>query len=60
MDNRTVYFLGLILAQQARLEGMRAENQLLVHRGVEPIYWDQHFREVAQELERLAHEALQA
>lgn len=59
MTPETVRYFGLMLACQARIEGMNAANRQAMALGHSLPYVDQDFRYEAAELERLALEVIQ-
>ena len=50
-----IYRLGLILAIQAEIEGMKVENAQCVSNGYTPPYGFEHFQEKQQEIENATH-----
>ena len=55
MNEYDVIRLALVLAVNAEIEGMKAENLFRVHRG-EQIAWDEkQFQEMAENLRQLAY-----
>ena len=47
--------LALVLAKQAEVEGMKADNLIMKQRGLSPTYAGKDFMHAASELENLAH-----
>ena len=54
-DHYNVRRLALVLAKQAEIEGMKAENTLRDHRGETPTYNEGHFQDKVNDLENLAY-----
>lgn len=57
MNNRLLALYGQMLAANARVEGMVADNQSWVARGQSPAYGEDHFNAEASHLEELATQA---
>jgi hypothetical protein len=55
MDQYDVTRLGLILAAQSEIEGMKCANDVCKLHQVGPIYTQSNFDQKAQELKNLAH-----
>ena len=55
MTNSTVKRLALILAIQAEIEGMKAENMQREHQGLSVTYGDHSFQIKAEELREIAY-----
>lgn len=55
MDHYDVKRLGLILAIQAEIEGMKAENKQRELLGHNLTYHEGHFQEMAKKLENISH-----
>lgn len=55
MEGLDVRRLALILAKQAEIEGMTAENQWLIARGEYPKYRESHFQEKGNDMQNLAY-----
>lgn len=59
MTPETVRYFGLMLACQARVEGMKAENQQRISNGDALAYSEKDFGYEAAEMERLALQVIQ-
>lgn len=59
MNDKTVRILALVCAANARIEGMKAENNQRIAIEASMAYTDQDFAYEAAELERLAFEVIQ-
>lgn len=57
MNNRLLALYGQMLAANARVEGMVADNQAWVAQGQSPSYGEEHFSSEALHLEELANQA---
>lgn len=57
MNNRLLALYGQMLAANARVEGMVADNQAWVAQGQSPAYGEDHFYAEANHLEELANQA---
>lgn len=57
MNNRLLALYGQMLAANARVEGMVADNQSWVAQGQSPSYGEDHFNAEASHLEELATQA---
>lgn len=55
MNEYDVKRLALVLAIQAEIEGMKAQNDQQKHYGAEMLYTYQHFADMANQLNELAH-----
>lgn len=58
MTNQQLQLLALILASNARVIGMQAENQMRASVDDSPAYVEGHFAEEAQHLEQLSVQAI--
>ena len=58
MSPKQLQLLALVQASMARIEGMKAENQLRATMNDSPAYGYGHFAEEAEELSRLSVEAI--
>jgi len=58
MSNQQLQILALIMASNARVLGMQAENQLRAAIDESPAYGEGHFQEEAQHLEHLSVQAI--
>lgn len=55
MEQYDVMRLALVLAKQAEIEGMKAENIIREHKGLSPAYGEEQFIEKAMDLQNLAY-----
>jgi len=58
MNNNQLRYFALIVAEQARIEGMKAENALYASRGDYPPYHEQDFLTSAGVLDQIAVEII--
>lgn len=55
MDSYAVRRLALVLAVQAEIDGMKAENAMCAVSNQSPIYWAARFDEKAEQLRNLSY-----
>lgn len=55
MENYDVVRLGMLLAVQAEIEGLKVKNREQIALGMAPAYGEQHFRDKAEELRNISH-----
>ena len=56
---QVAYALAMIEASKARIEGMKAENEIRLRRGEAPAYGEDHFLTEAGILQQVAIQAIQ-